>query len=1342
MLKQLALHGFKSFADKTAFDFSTGITGVVGPNGSGKSNVVDSIKWILGDQSASSLRGKSMSDVIFNGSSSRQGSPFAEATLTFCNESNFLPSEHPEVSVGRRLWKSGDSEYLINGEVARLKDVRNLFMGTGAGASSYCIIEQGRVSQILQTNASSRRLVFEEAAGISRYQSRRAEALRKLDRVEQHIVRLSDIVDEAESRLSSVRNQAAKAAKYREIRTELQALWVGLAADEYRRTSRRQMVLATEVTDLTQSLETITSDQERLEAERTETESALTLVEERLRGREKNRNDLQSRIASLRTTVRHEHSRLEELDLELERLRAQRSLLKSRTQEASEELRRNQSVLDNEQQEVARLREQLTEAESRYTDFEQEVADAQNSLAADREQLMVQMQKNSTFDSHLATAQKNLDDTAKEILKLTSAFESRDEQVAECDERFRQQESEVNALEEELTTADDGVSSLRTEREALVAKQTELAEQLVEMREERTSWEARLSVLEDLERRQEGLRIGTREILKRARSEKMEPWNAIVGSVNDLLDVDLDKAALLEVALSDRSQLIVIREMDTFIEYINTGRCQLDGRVGFVSLADIRNSQFLSSPWRPADAELPNLAGERGVVCAAADLATCSELTPRLAVHLLGDTWVVETLNDAILLSDKTQRKCRFVTLQGELVESDGTLFAGIELSASSVLTRRSELRRLASDIKSAEQQLIGKQTECDVAAGEVEAIDEKLNVALSEVQSRSKQLTELKAAFSQITHERSRLIEQRDELQSRKAELVEQNSLYSSQLTESQGLLATGVELIESLKSALSGAETTLVSSRQQLEQLTAERTKAELELGKQQERSHALREGLDRLKTDVQQRTLQEEEADRREEVSSQRRQEITFRILNATSELSQLYLQSEAILTDVRHEATEEKRLKGDRSGVAARESQLASQHRELATRLHSLEMESGTLAHQLESTAARIEDEFQFPLEDAVRSGVSAMAAHVIPSLVKDENEDADDEEPELDEEDEGNDDEQLSDDQSEDSDENEEDDEFDDEDDEELVASDSDDELEDDDLEDDDLDEDDDPEQPASELNTDSEEDTSDDAKPESSEDSNPDKQQLTAVDQLDDEEFEELRSELEERVERLRRRMKNMGNVSTETLDDLEDLEGRFGGLSHQLQDLIHARDTLEAIVRRINSESKRLFTETFESIRGHFKDLFRKLFGGGEGDVILEDPEDPLECGIDIVARPPGKELRSISLLSGGEKTMTAVALLLAIFRSRPSPFCILDEVDAALDEANVDRFVQVLREFQETTQFIMITHRKPSMSVCDLIFGVTMEESGVSKRLTVRFEDVNDNGDFNVPTEERDAA
>ncbi len=1089
-------------------------------------------------------------------------------------------------------------------------------------------------------------------------------------------IRLTDIVDEAESRLSSVRNQAAKAAKYREIRAEFQGLWVGLAADEYRRTSARLAILGAETTSLNGSIETITADQEKLEAERIDAEAALTKVEEQLRERERGRSELQSRITSLRTTIRHERSRLEELDQEFERLCSQRTLLKSRTQEAAAELNRTRTVLDNEQKSVAELEQQLRSAEENLSGFELQIAQSQDSLKSDRDNLMQQFRKNSTLESKVSTAKQSLEQANNEILKLDEEQSGLQQLIAKCLSKFEAKQQEVTGLEADLAAADDDVQAIRAEREAVLTEQAELQGQLTSLRNEQTSAEARLSVLEDLERRQEGLRIGTREILKRAASEHHEPWASIVGSVTDLLDVELDKAALLEVALADRAQLIVIREMDAFIEYINNGRCHLEGRVGFVSLEDIRNSQFMSSPWRPADAELPNLTDENGIVCPAAELARCSDKTPRLAKHLLGDTWIVETLNDAIYLSDKTQRKCRFVTLQGELVESDGTLFAGIELSASSVLTRRSELRRLQGDIDLFEKQIERKQVECEKVAAKLDDVEVRLNAALEQTQSRSDQLRDLKSNFTTITHERERLETQQSDLQTRRDGLTEKNGLFSTEIDGSQGLLTAGLGLVARLQQSVADSEETLASSKQRVESLTSERNKAEVALGKQQERFNTLREGMERLETDVQQRELQQEEAERRAEEGTERRREIRFHILEATSELAQLHLDSDQALTTIRDEAKEEKQLKSERSGVAARESQLATQRRELATRLHSLEMESGTIRNQLTNTESRIEEEFQFPLADAVRTGVSAMAAHVIPPFETNDN---------------------------------------------------TEEEVED-----------------SAEPESNAEVEESDETEPEDSIDAsvNEAQQNLNAVEQLEDEEFEQLRDELEERVERLRRRLRNMGNVGTESLENLEEIEGRFGGLSHQLQDLIHARDTLEAIIRRINSESKRLFAETFESIRGHFKDLFRKLFGGGEGDVILEDPDNVLECGIDIVARPPGKELRSISLLSGGEKTMTAVALLLAIFRSRPSPFCILDEVDAALDEANVDRFVQVLREFQETTQFIMITHRKPSMSVCDLIFGVTMEESGVSKRLTVRFDDVNEDGEFDVSGSSRDAA
>ena len=313
MLKSLELFGFKSFADRTVFDFAAGITGVVGPNGSGKSNVVDSIKWILGDQSAKSLRGKDMTDVIFSGSASRTGSQFAEATLVFDNRSRFIPVDMDEVSVGRRIWQSGDSEYLVNRNTARLKDVRELFVGTGAGAATYCIIEQGRVDQILQSNAANRRLIFEEAAGISRFKQKRTEALKRLERVETNLVRLSDLVDEVETQVSTVRTQAQRATRFRSVSTELEQLWVGLAADDFRRETNVRDALVSQMQESAGVVQDLRSRQTAAEQEVAAADAALSEVDDQLRDVERRRSDLRSRIASLDTTVRHQAAREAEL---------------------------------------------------------------------------------------------------------------------------------------------------------------------------------------------------------------------------------------------------------------------------------------------------------------------------------------------------------------------------------------------------------------------------------------------------------------------------------------------------------------------------------------------------------------------------------------------------------------------------------------------------------------------------------------------------------------------------------------------------------------------------------------------------------------------------------------------------------------------------------------------------------------------------------------------------------------------------------------------------------------------------------------------------------------------
>ena len=622
MLKQLELIGFKSFADKTAFEFHQGITGVVGPNGSGKSNVVDAIKWILGDQSAKSLRGKEMTDVIFNGSTSRKGNAFAEATLTFDNHSRFLPIEATEVSVGRRLWRNGDSEYLINSNVARLKDVRSLFVGTGAGASTYCIIEQGRVDQILQGNPTARRAVFEEAAGISRFKARKAEALRKLDRVDQNLLRLTDIVDEVDSQLNSVRSQAQKAAKFRELSGELRELWVGLAADDYRDLNARlvevqiaEQTRATEIADLNAA-------QQHLESRLSSMDGEINQVDDQLRVFERLSADVRQAIASHNATIRHESSRRGEIESDLIRLRRQRAMMESRYEEASSELNRTRTVLDNYESEHHGLSDRLASHETKIRDLTEAIARGREFVEDARERLLERMREHTSFDSELTGLRSQFHSTNSAHQRSDSRRLEFASRISSCLNLVQQQSGSVEEAAIELDKAEAIVDRIQSERLSRQEEQSKAQQRVAELRERRSGWHARKSVLEDLEERQEGIGVGVREILRRSRLNDYAPWNSIIGSVADLLDVDLDHAALMEVALGNRAQLLVVSEMEPLIEYLNSGRCTITGRVGFAAIGreSIRQTEGIfdgdaQPEWESTQIKPPvDLSDEDGVV--------------------------------------------------------------------------------------------------------------------------------------------------------------------------------------------------------------------------------------------------------------------------------------------------------------------------------------------------------------------------------------------------------------------------------------------------------------------------------------------------------------------------------------------------------------------------------------------------------------------------------------------------------------------------------------------------------------------------------------------------------
>ncbi len=1335
MLKSLDLFGFKSFADRTRFDFDPGITAVVGPNGSGKSNVVDAIKWILGDQSAKSLRGSDMMDVIFNGTGAagRKASAFAEATITIDNSSGFLPIDSQEVGIGRRLWRSGDAEYLINGNVARLKDVRSLFMGTGAGTAAYCIIEQGRVDQIFKVNSTSRRVVFEEAAGISRFKTRKVEALRKLDRVEQNLTRLADIVDEVEAQLNATRSQAEKAAKYRELSKELRELWTGLAADDCRHFSGKVKEAEQQAETERARLEELAAQQESLEAEVADLDGAISEIDDQLRAVEQASASTRESAARHESLIRHQTTRSRELEVELVELRQRRSMMRLRTREVDDEIGHTQDQLTRFELQFTELQQEIEDRDARLEEVKSSLTADREALAAERRQLLDQMRAVSDAESRVTGLEAQRE-------TIETALESAQNQASELEVRIATAANDAaekqQLLEEadaQVAEAEAALNELRGERETLLSDQSGYQQSLAELRERRSAGQARRSVLEDLEFRQEGLGIGVKEILQRAEKIDSPPWNRIHGSVADLLDVDLEQAALLEVGLGSRAQLIVIDAFDELIDYLNSGSCQISGRVGFVSRScgcqecvpgaegDHAGDAALPGPPAPPSTQapanevsspaesvaadsadgpfdhfridpdaLPDLSEHTGVLGRADRLVKPSEKFPHLAAQLLADTWIVETLDVAFALSRGEGRGCRFVTLQGELLGVDGTLIVGSVQCETALVSRKSELRRLKHELIRLDRSIAAEEQRLSNLSDALSGLNGRLQTARAELDS----LEEHRAARQSEHADARRHLEQlRGELESCQAEIASRTEQRDNLQRETEVTRASVIEAeqqLQELQVRIDATDEDLAARQQECSQLEDSQSSDQLELARQHERLAGLHSAFARLQADQRQRQQQRDEAERNCHSVAAKLSEIRLTILNTGSILAELALEREQIVGDVSSLVLERKRLKDQRARCLRQESTLRRERGEANDQLHAAEMALREIRSQMDNLAERIEEEYQIGLDEIVASGASAYRLYIQERYGVTLAEDAATEEAATESDEVGP------------------------------------------------------GETPAAEADAMEEDDQSADLPEAVDEDSAGEEEaEVDSVEvPVDLPEFEEVRDELETRVARLRRKIKLIGSVNTDSLRDLDELEQRYSHLSEQLNDLTEARETLEEIVRRINSESKRMFLETFEAIRTNFQDLFRKAFGGGEGDIILEDPDDVLESGIDIIARPPGKDLRSNSLLSGGEKTLTAFALLLSIFRNRPSPYCFLDEVDAALDDANISRLIALLNEFKQSTQFVMITHRKPTMSIADVLYGVTMEESGVSKRLSVRFEDVNENGEFEPASGEEESS
>lgn len=1229
MLKRLELVGFKSFADRTQFDFTPGITAVVGPNGSGKSNVVDAVRWILGEQSAKSLRGGEMADVIFNGSASRRSLGMAEVTMTFDNTRRCLNTQADEVQITRRVYRDGQGEYLINQQPCRLKDIKDLFLGSGAGTNAYCIIEQGRVDVLLQSSTQERRTIFEEAAGISRFKARKIETLRKLERVDQNLQRLRDIIDEVEKQLRSARLQAAKAQRYQEYSARLKELRVALSLDEYQEISQKLGSEQALLEQLKLGLDEYNAQAAAWDTDLQKLEQAVARLDGAAREQEGLLSSARQQIATARTTLEHEGTLSARLETELASTRGSLSELGSRVSTLAEQSIRAAAELRDAELAAQEQRLGMQSLEEELDGVVQRISTLQTQRQADHELQLEQMQRRIRLENDAIGAKARLDGLAAERQRLVQRSEQAAEHLASIDVELQELTQAEEALQAKVAAARQLLADGRQERERLRQRHDETAQLVADLKAQRTGLTSRVEVLEGLERSHEGLGTGVREVLALREQPEPGPWRSL-GMIADVLTVRREYAPLIDLALGDWSQRFVVRDPAELTAALH-GRGPFSGRVSFVPLRPSRSEPRAESDVDPRTAD--------GVIAVAADLVSCEN--PELAGlpdQLLGRTLLVRDLAAARALAERFPRY-RLVTAQGELLEPDGTLTVGTHHAELGILSRKSELRELRLQVVALDQRIRETEQMLIAVRDQVGDTDTRLTSIQEELEALNEQAADLRSRIGQHRQRREGLHE--EVTVSRRELSVIDSDVASLQVTwqDARAEAEAAERQVKELHARLEEAEHQLRDLEHRRHERQHEVTLAKVALATVEERLSALRAKHQQLESDLTQRRQELADGERRLSESRQRLQESQGTMLHASAALARFYLDKESAERRVDFLTRERDQQKQERQSIVERVQAARGEWQSRQEEVHTHELAASDLRHKRDGLVERLREDYQLDLaelyaaREAERRAEHESLAPPADAVITDVSEVSDNTQTAI------------------------------------------------------------------------------RDTQPEES----PSLQPAAPLDP----------QQANEEIAELKRKLNRLGSVNLDSLQELAELETRSENLSTQFADLGSAKRTLEEIIQTINQDSRRLFTESFTTIRAHFQELFRKLFGGGMADIVLENEEDILESGIEIVARPPGKELRSISLMSGGEKTMTAVALLLAIFRSKPSPFCILDEVDAALDEANIGRYTSVLREFLDLSQFIIITHSKRTMSCADVLYGITMQESGISKRVAVKFED-----------------
>ena len=1218
-LKNLTMFGFKSFADKTSLNFQPGVAAIVGPNGCGKSNVSDAIRWVLGEQSAKALRGGEMADVIFNGTDGRKPLGMAEVSLTIggVDEEHMraagVEMAYNEVTITRRVFRDGGSEYFINKTLCRLKDIQQFFMGTGMGKTSYSIMAQGNITQILSSKPDDRRLVFEEAAGITKFKSQKKEALRKLEYTEQNLLRIQDLIREVKRQIGSLQRQAGKARRYKQIADELRHLETQLARHQFD-------VLMSEISERTTAAEKLRVEMEvcsgsllRAEDEILQLRSRLSELEEQIATSQQKGMELKGQCERHESRIHFNEERLRELEQQNARALQDINEAEERGRAAKEELGIVTEKLNAANAMLEQLRLTLQQKRETLQAVEQELIEKQEAIRKAQSDAFAAAQQVTRVRNEINALDLQKQGNVVRLEKLSAEKIQLEEERARLEQRL--QEFAANVETEKLSvqtsrgTVEERQARLREIQQELNAIGQELDAVVHQQAEKRS----RLNVLEQLQESHEGFGAGAVAALKQSQ--------AVIGSLTDKIRVPDEYVAAVESALGHNLQLVLTEQPESAQEILSSLAANKQGRASIAALGFERASGV-----PPHNPESQPDAGSTLPGVFAVSVMQAEESVRPIVSALLGQTLIVDDLGAATTAWRENKGQFDFVTRGGELLNRHG-IYTGGYLNGnsngnapSSILGRKNQIAELQWRLAVLQEQVTAISRRKGALQSEQTALQAGLQEAQTELRAQEVAIATHEGEFKALQNSLRVLHQKIDtvvyEVQSLAAQEKEGNdkrAALASQVSECELREKTVQSLVEFLNKGLD-------ELRQQRDGAHASLTETKVALATEEQLSASF----------AKQRGPLEQRLDELTALAGQRRNEISSCIKrkeqaeteNADSRRQIERLQHERDIVNAQTAELVEQKSAID-ADVAAREENLRGQR----SRLTSLQQQRGAIDVELaqknmsvQNLRERIQQKYQINIDD-VRSECITITyadegAPKVQTLTPEE-----------------------------------------------MAAAGA-----------------------ATDWNA------------------------------------------IGEQVSAMQKRLDEMGPVNLVAIEEYEETEQRHTFLSTQYDDLVKAKAELAEVINRINTQTKEMFTVTFMQIRENFRNMFIEVFGGGKADLILVDENDVLESGIDIVARPPGKQLQSISLLSGGEQTMTAVALLFSIYQVKPSPFCVLDELDAPLDESNINRFIRVLQRFLEHSQFVIITHNKRTIGMADVLYGVTMQEHGVSKIVSVKFHKANE--------------